>query len=73
MPSTFQSGESDDYENSYERQLDLWPEDWLTILEPMTLEAAKGYLGAANKMGCSTEVKEHFAECASRLRQSENG
>jgi len=68
MPSTYQSGGSTEYDSSYERQLELWPDDWLLILEPMTKEAAIGYWNAANKMGCSDDVKAHFKEAMQRYR-----
>jgi len=71
MVSTNQVGRDTEYTSSYERQLELWPDDWLLILEPMTKEIAQKYLGAANKVNASTEVKEHFYNSVKRHTESE--
>lgn len=67
MPSTFQSGQDDDYESSYDRQISTWSEDLALCVVPMTRESALGYWNAVNRVECSEGVYEHFRECLSRF------
>jgi hypothetical protein len=57
-----------DYQSKEHETVDRWTEDMLLDVIPENEESARKYLGAANYYDCSTEVKEHFANCIRRLQ-----
>jgi len=60
MPSTIQSGRSDDYATEIERHINEWPDEWLLNLYPTT-SVAKAYLEACGDNDVSQRVRDHFA------------
>ena len=68
MVSENQVGTSTEYESEYVRHLELWPEEWLLILEPSTKDCAINYWNACNKVKTSEKVREHFLACMQQFR-----
>lgn len=56
-----------EYESKHHELVATKPERVLVTIRPRDKDDAKDFLGAANDEDASLEVKEHFAEWASRL------
>jgi len=69
-PSTNQVGsESKDYETDAARMIDTKPDRVILPIHPQTEQHARTWLGAANRLDASVEIKKHFATQIERLQE----
>lgn len=68
MPSKHQVGnDSKEYRNHAHKFMQTKPKDLILMINPQTEEAAREWLGEANKKG-DKEIVKHFVEQVERLK-----